>query len=76
MLQPTMPIKRIGESEVPTISISESSPFLSGSASEAPSLSGDSFPGGGAWNPKKKKQENASQRRTQKIRNNEEAIAA
>jgi hypothetical protein len=55
MLLLTTAIKRIGESELLTMSISESSPFLSASGSEAPSLSGDNFPGGRAWNPKKKR---------------------
>jgi hypothetical protein len=54
MLQLMMPIKRIGATEVLTMSISESNPFLSASRSEEPSISSDSFPGGGAWNPKKK----------------------
>jgi len=47
-----MQIQRIGETYVLTMSISESSLFLSASGSEEPSLSGDSFPGGGAWNQK------------------------
>jgi len=53
MLQLMMPIKRIGATEVLTMSISESNPFLSASRSEEPSISSDSFPGGGAWNKKK-----------------------
>jgi hypothetical protein len=52
MLQLMMPIKRIGETEVLTMSISESNPFLSASGSEEPSISSDSFPGGGAWKQK------------------------
>jgi hypothetical protein len=42
--------EKIGEKlkQAPTTSISESNPFLSASGSEEPSLSGDSFPGGGA----------------------------
>jgi len=47
-----MQIQRIGETYVLTMSISESSLFLSASGSEEPSLSGDSFPGGGAWKEK------------------------
>jgi hypothetical protein len=70
MLLLTTAIKRIGESELLTMPISESSPFLSASGSEATSLSGDNFPGGGTWNPKKKK-EKESQKRIQKIRKKE-----
>jgi len=55
MLQLMTPIIRIGETEVLTMSISESNPFLSASGSEEPSISSDNFPGGGAWNQKNKK---------------------
>jgi hypothetical protein len=77
MLQLMMPIKRIGATEVLTMSISESNPFLSASRSEEPSISSDSFPGGGAWNQKNKKiRQKKVRKRRQKITKHQAAIAA
>jgi hypothetical protein len=52
------------------MSISESNPFLSACRSEEPSLSGDSFLGGGAWNKKNNETSEVKkgQKRGQKIK--------
>jgi hypothetical protein len=72
-----MSIKRIGETKVLTMSISESNPFLSASGSEEPSISSDSFPGGGAYRTKNKKmREKKARKRSQRITKHQAAIAA
>jgi hypothetical protein len=56
------------------MSISESNPFLSASGSEEASISSDSFPGGGAWN--KKKRQKKVRKGSQRITRHQAAIAA